>query len=68
MLARNMLMQVGFGDAKVKVFGSAVHLSDSTPAQEPRVPKIGEHNEAIYLDWLGVDRRNYEALRASKVI
>lgn len=68
MQARNMLMQVGFGDAKVKVFGSAVHLSDSAPAAEPKVPRIGEHNEAVYLDWLGIDRRNYEALRASKVI
>src|SRR5690606_37471583 len=68
MLARNMLVQVGFGDAKVKVFGSAVHLSESAPVEEPRVPKIGEHNEAIYLDWLRVDRRNYDALRASKVI
>lgn len=68
MLARNMLVQVGFGDAKVKVFGSAVHLSESGPVEEPRVPKIGEHNEAIYLDWLGIDRRNYDALRASKVI
>jgi hypothetical protein len=63
-----MLVQVGFGDAKVRVFGSAVHLSESAPGEEPRVPKIGEHNEAVYLDWLGVDRRSYDTLRASKVI
>lgn len=68
MLARNMLVQVGFGDTKVKVFGSAVHLSDSAPGAEPRVPTVGEHNEAVFLDWLGLDRQSFESLRAGKVI
>jgi CoA:oxalate CoA-transferase len=68
MQARNMVVEVGFGGIKVKVFGSAVQLSDAAPAAQARVPKIGEHNEAVYLDWLGIDRRNYDALRASKVI
>lgn len=68
MLARDMLVQVAYGEAKVKVFGSAVHLSDAAAGAEPRVPTIGEHNEAVYLDWLGLDRQSFESLRASKVI
>jgi CoA:oxalate CoA-transferase len=68
MLARDMLVQVGYGDAKVKVFGSAVHLSGASVDAEPRVPTVGEHNEAVYLDWLGLDRQSFESLRRSKVI
>jgi crotonobetainyl-CoA:carnitine CoA-transferase CaiB-like acyl-CoA transferase len=63
-----MLVQVGFGDTKVKVFGSAVHLSEPSVGAEPRVPLIGEHNEAVYVDWLGLDRQSFESLRESKVI
>lgn len=68
MLARDMLVQVGYGEAKVKVFGSAVHLSAASAGAEPRVPTVGEHNEAIYLDWLGLDRSSFESLRSNKVI
>lgn len=68
MLARDMLVQVGYGEAKVKVFGSAVHLSGTSAGAEPRVPMVGEHNEAVYLDWLGLDRHFFESLRESKVI
>ncbi len=68
MLARDMLVQVGYGEAKVKVFGSAVHLSETAAGAEPRVPTVGEHNEAVYLDWLGLDRQSFESLRQSKVI
>jgi crotonobetainyl-CoA:carnitine CoA-transferase CaiB-like acyl-CoA transferase len=32
------------------------------------VPTIGEHNEAVYLNWLGLDRQSFESLRESKVI
>ena len=68
MLARDMLVQVGFGETKVKVFGSAVHLSDAPAGAEPRVPTVGEHNETVYLDWLGLDRSFFESLRENKVI
>ncbi|HEY0685730.1 MAG TPA: CoA transferase [Steroidobacter sp.] len=68
MQARDMLVDVTYGDAKVKVFGSAVHLSGAPSDAEPRVPLVGEHNEAVYLNWLGLDRRAFESLRESKVI
>jgi CoA:oxalate CoA-transferase len=68
MLARDMLVQVAYGDAKVKVFGSAVRLSDAAAEEEPRVPLLGEHNEAVFLGWLGLDRHFFESLCASRVI
>lgn len=67
-LARDMLVDVGYGEANVKVFGSAVHLSGATTGAQPRVPTVGEHNEAVYLSWLGLDRQFFDSLRASKVI
>lgn len=68
MLARDMLVQVAYGESKVKVFGSAVHLSGAAASAEPRVPLLGEDNEAVYLNWLGLDRQSFDSLRASKVI
>jgi CoA:oxalate CoA-transferase len=68
MLARDMLVQVGYGEAKVKVFGSAIHLSGASSSAEPKVPTVGEHNEAIYMSWLGLDRQAFESLRERKVI
>jgi len=66
--AREMLVDVAYGDAQVKVFGSAVHLSGTSCDAEPRVPLVGEHNEAVFIDWLGLDRRSFEALRERRVI
>ena len=62
------LVDVTYDEARVKVFGSAVHLSGSTAAVESKVPMLYEHNEAIYLDWLGLDRKAFDSLRESKVI
>jgi CoA:oxalate CoA-transferase len=68
MLARDMLVDVVYGKSNVTVFGSAVHLSGASGGVEPRVPLLGEHNEAVYMDWLGLDRNAFESLRESKVI
>jgi formyl-CoA transferase len=31
-------------------------------------PALGEHNDAIYLDMLGLPRERYESLKAARVI
>ncbi|MEJ0087236.1 MAG: CoA transferase [Pseudomonadota bacterium] len=68
MVSRDMLVDVAYGAAKVKVFGSAVHLSGVPAAGEPQVPLLGQHNEAVFMDWLGLDRNAFDSLCESKVI
>lgn len=66
--ARSMLMNVQYGAAQARVFSSAVHLSGLERAPSAKVPLIGEHNETVYAQWLGVDAARLEALRSSGVI
>ncbi len=68
MIARGMLMSVDYGATRTQVFSSAVHLSDHQPARTARAPTIGEHNDAVYRDWLALDPERIEQLRASGVI
>jgi crotonobetainyl-CoA:carnitine CoA-transferase CaiB-like acyl-CoA transferase len=45
-----------------------MHLS-ATPVQARGVaPGLGQHNKAVYLDWLGIDPQRLEALRADGTI
>jgi CoA:oxalate CoA-transferase len=68
MAARGMMMSVDYGATQARVFGSAVHLSDNRPAEAARAPLVGEHNEAVYAEWLALDRGHIERLRANGVI
>ena len=68
MIARGMLMPVDYGATRTQVFASAVHLSGHQPAATGRAPLIGEHNDAVYRDWLALDDGRIEQLRASGVI
>ena len=68
MIARGMLMPVDHGATRAQVFASAVHLSAHRPAATGRAPLIGEHNDAVYRDWLALGADRVEQLRASGVI
>jgi CoA:oxalate CoA-transferase len=68
MVARGMLMPVDYGASRTRVFASAVHLSGHRPAETGRAPLIGEHNDAVYRDWLALDPGRIEQLRAGGVI
>ena len=68
MIARGMLMPVDYGSTRTQVFASAVHLSAHEPAAAGRAPLVGEHNEAVYRDWLALDAARLEHLRAEGVI
>jgi CoA:oxalate CoA-transferase len=66
--ARDMFVPVQIAGKSVTVFGSPMQLS-ATPVQ-PRgaAPELGQHNRAIYLDWLGIDPQRFKALLAEGTI
>jgi len=66
--AREMFVQVPFGDRRVEVFGSPIKLSRTPSRTDGAVPQLGEHNRAVYVDWLGIDPERFEALRGAGVI
>jgi len=66
--ARDMFVPVQIGGESVTVFGSPMHLS-ATPVQvRGAAPGLGQHNQAVYLDWLGIDPERFDALRADGTI
>jgi crotonobetainyl-CoA:carnitine CoA-transferase CaiB-like acyl-CoA transferase len=66
--AREMFVQVPFGAVSVEVFGSPLKLSRTPPRTDGAVPALGEHNRAVYVDWLGIAAERFEALRGAGVI
>ena len=66
--AREMFVQVPFGDVGVKVFGSPMKLSGTPPRTAGTVPQLGQHNREVYVDWLGIEPERFEALRSAGVI
>lgn len=43
-------------------------ISEFRPAGENRAPAIGEHNDAVYGEWLGLGAEELAALRESRVV
>jgi len=66
--ARDMFVQVPFGSVRVEVFGSPMKLSRTPPRTVGAVPQLGEHNRAVYVDWLGIDAERFAALCSAGVI
>jgi crotonobetainyl-CoA:carnitine CoA-transferase CaiB-like acyl-CoA transferase len=66
--ARQMFVQVPFGEVDVEVFGSPIKLSGTAPRTAGAVPQLGQHNREVYVDWLGIDPDRFEALRSAGVI
>jgi len=61
--ARDMVVPVGYGDIRAEVFGSPVKLSRLPPPLAGRAPLPGEHNEQVFLSWLGLTPSEYAGLR-----
>lgn len=67
--ARNAIVNVrhpDFGDLKMQ--NVAPQLSETPGRVHGPSPRLGEHNEEIYLQLLGMERDRYQALQAAKVI
>jgi CoA:oxalate CoA-transferase len=67
-LARGMVQSVKFGAAQFDVFGSPVKLSEMRAGPAGEVPRMGEHNRLVYLDWLGLSEQTYDSLCNEGVI
>jgi formyl-CoA transferase len=68
-MARNAIVNVrhpDFGDLKMQ--NVAPQLSETPGRVHDPSPRLGEHNEEIYLKLLGMGRDRYQALQAAKVI
>jgi crotonobetainyl-CoA:carnitine CoA-transferase CaiB-like acyl-CoA transferase len=66
--ARDMFVKVPYGGTEVEVFGSPMKLSGTPARTVGEVPQLGQHNQQVYVDWLGMDPSRFESLRAAGVI
>ena len=66
--AREMFVPVQMAGATVEVFGSPIKLSGTPVQAAGAVPALGQHNHAVYREWLGMTAERFEALRVQGVI
>lgn len=66
--ARDMIVPVAYGGIVAQVFGSPVKLSHVAPPAPGKAPLPGEHNDEVFLSWLGVEPQRYAGLRERGVI
>jgi crotonobetainyl-CoA:carnitine CoA-transferase CaiB-like acyl-CoA transferase len=65
---RDMFVPVQVGGKSVTLFGSPMHLSATPVKVRGAAPELGQHNQVVYLDWLGIDSQRFEALNADGTI
>ena len=69
LLSREMIVEVDQPvSGKVKLSGSVYKMSKTPGDRKKRVPDVGEHNEEIYRELLGVDAQEMRKLREEGVI
>ncbi|HYK42697.1 MAG TPA: CoA transferase [Thermoanaerobaculia bacterium] len=67
--AREMVRRVPHADlGEVGQLGIPVKLSDTPGSLRRSPPRLGEHNEEIYRQWLGLSEIELEELRVARVI
>jgi crotonobetainyl-CoA:carnitine CoA-transferase CaiB-like acyl-CoA transferase len=66
--AREMFVPVQTEGHTVMVFGSPMHLSATPPRCTGEAPGLGQHNDEVFLNWLGLDHSRYQVLKASGAI
>ncbi|WP_106804376.1 CaiB/BaiF CoA-transferase family protein [Pseudomonas sp. S5D5] len=65
---RDMVVSVECQGAHFEVFGNPVKLSGGTLEKGASAPGVGQHNQQVYRDWLGLDAAQYEDLVRRGVI
>ncbi len=65
---RDMVVSVEFQGAHFEVFGNPVKLSGGTLEKGASAPAVGQHNQQVYRQWLGLEQHQYDELVARGVI
>lgn len=65
---RDMVVSVECQGAHFEVFGNPVKLSGGTLEKGASAPGVGQHNQQVYREWLGLDQSQYDELVARGVI
>ena len=66
--AREMFVPVQLAGASVEVFGSPIKLSATPALSVGAAPALGQHNRAVYIDWLGISPERLERLVGTGVV
>lgn len=64
--ARGMIVDVPMGDKAVPMLGMPITLSNAQPQPHSGAPTLGQHNETVFRDMLGLAADEIAALRGSK--
>jgi len=68
-LARGMLIDIEHPQkGSVRVFGNPIHLSDNKYVKPTSAPLLGQDNEAVFQEFLGLRPEQIKALKEQKVI
>ena len=65
---RDMVVSVECQGAYFEVFGNPVKLSGGTLEKDASAPAVGQHNQQVYREWLGLEQHQYDELVARGVI
>jgi CoA:oxalate CoA-transferase len=69
LLSREMIVEVDQPvSGKVKLSGSVYKMSKTPGDRKMRVPEVGEHNQEIYSEFLGINEGEFKKLKEEGVI
>ncbi len=65
---REMFIDYYYGNAHGKLFGNPIKLSVTPCDTSGRAPEIGQDNEKIYKEFLGIEKKEFEKYKAKGVL
>jgi len=65
---RGMFIDYNYGNAHGKLFGNPIKLSATPCDTSGRAPEIGQDNERVYKEFLGIDEKKLEKYKAKGVL
>ncbi len=66
--ARGMIVDVQYPEGRAGLFGSPIKLSRTPVDPSGLAPRLGEHNQRVYADLLGVDEAELSRLKTAGAI